>query len=153
MNSNRIAKEGFYTSRTDLPYYQMTDNKLKKPVLNLPSKTDKIQIIQDLTNECLKYSSEEDNLQASNSSSGEPLNEEDMYEYLIEKVSTQNWSSQGSSNRANFGQINFNRDSRSLNPQTSFIHLPSTGGGDVRIRVNTSNFNRLIARHRMGNNL
>ena len=65
---------------------------------------------------------------------GEPgdelLNEEDVYEYLIDKVSTQNRG--------------MNRDLRSLNSQTPFLHIPpGNRGNDVRIRVSTSNLNRL----------
>jgi hypothetical protein len=131
LSSQRIAKCGFYTEREDIPYYQKTDNKLKKPVLNLPSKSDKIEIIQDLTKDCLKYS-EEDAQEKGNESSEELLNDEDVYEYLIDKVSTRTG--------------NYNRDLRSLNTQTSFVHIPPTGRGDVRIRVNTSNFNRMLNR-------
>mmetsp|Transcript_2246 Transcript_2246/g.2111 ORF Transcript_2246/g.2111 Transcript_2246/m.2111 type:complete len:141 (+) Transcript_2246:103-525(+) len=48
LNSPRIANAGFYTSRTDIPYYQSTDNKAKKPVLNMPISNEKIDIIEEL---------------------------------------------------------------------------------------------------------
>lgn len=65
-----------------------------------------------------------------NESGEDPLNEDDVYEYLIDKVSAPNRG--------------LNRDLRSLNSQTSYVHLPpGNRGSDVRIRVNTSNFNRL----------
>ena len=61
----------------------------------------------------------------------EVLNDEDVYDYLIDKVST--------NGRGN------NREMRNLNTQTtSFVQIPSgPRGGDVRIRVNTSGFSRL----------
>lgn len=99
-------------------------------MLNLPTSNDKIEIIEELKKDCFK--SHEGNCdQTSLGESGEELyQEEDVYEYLIDKVSTQ---SRG-----------MNRDFRALNSQSSFLHFPpGNRGGDVRIRVNTSSFNRL----------
>ena len=131
INSVRIAKSGFYTSRTDIPYYQDTDNKAKKPVVNMPNSTEKIDIIEELKKDCLRDSDNSENSSKLDEQEEEPLNEEEVYEYLMDKVS--------SNGRG------YNRDLRSLNTQTtSLVHLPSgTRGGDVRIRVNALGFNRL----------
>jgi hypothetical protein len=48
LSSPRIAKLGFYTNRNDIPHYQETDNQCKKPVMNLPSSSDKFEIIEEL---------------------------------------------------------------------------------------------------------
>lgn len=132
LTSTRVAKEGFYSSRDDIPYYQETDNKSKKPVVNMPLINDKIEIIEELKKDCLRDNEEGDLSQKVDEPGEEPLNDEEVYEYLIDKVSA---NTRGA-----------NRDGlRSLNTQTtSFVHLPpGSRGGDVRIRVNTSGFNRL----------
>jgi hypothetical protein len=132
LTSTRIAKEGFYSSRDDIPYYQETENKSKKPVVNMPSLSDRIEIIEELKKECLRDNEEGESLQKADEPGEEPLNDEEVYDYLIDKVST---NGRG-----------FNREgARALNTQTtSFVHLPpGARGGDVRIRVNTSGFNRL----------
>lgn len=130
LNSTRIAKPGFYTSRDDIPRYQDTDNKAKKPVLNLPSINDKIEIIEELKKDCLKNNEGEEDTQKLAETGEEPLNDDDVYEYLIDKVTT--------------GGRSYGRDLRSLNPSSSFVHLPqSSRSNDVRIRLNTSNLGRL----------
>lgn len=130
LNSPRIAKTGFYTSREDIPHYQETDNKSKKPVLNLPSNNDKIEIIEELKKDCMINNDNPEDATKIGEPGEEPLHEEEVYEYLIDKVSAQNRG--------------LSRDLRTLNSQTSFVHLPpGTRPGDVRIRVNTSSFNRL----------
>lgn len=130
LNSPRIAKAGFYTSREDIPHYQETDNKSKKPVLNLPSNVEKVAIIEELKKDWMIDAENAENTNKHSDAGDESLNEEEVYEYLIDKVSAPN--------------RNFNRDMRTFNSQTSFVHLPpGARGGDVRIRVNTSNFNRL----------
>ena len=93
-------------------------------MINIPPTVQKIEIIEELTKECLKDSEDEDGDKTQTME--EPLNDEEIYEYLIDKVGGNN---HGSSNNTQ---------------STSFVHLPQGGrGGDVRIRVNTTGFSRL----------
>jgi len=118
LNSPRIAGKGFYTDRADIPHYQETDNKSKKPVMNLPTNADKIEIIEELKKDWFGDSAE-DNPYVSGEPGEEQFSKEEIYEYLIEKATVPN-------------------------NQTSLLHIPHGGrGGDVRIRVNTLSLNRL----------
>lgn len=118
----------------DIPFYQDTDNKAKKPVMNLPSNTEKIDIIEELKKDCLRDNSDdEDGHKPVGEPGEEPLNEEEVYDYLIDKVS----------NRSRGGPA---REAARLNTQTTSVfdlNPFERGNRDVRIRVNTNGLSRL----------
>lgn len=82
ISSPRIANKGFYSDRDDIPHYQETDNKSKKPVINLPLNSDKVEIIEELKKDWFEDSNGDVQF-ANESSIG-------VYENLIERVTGNN---------------------------------------------------------------
>ena len=119
INSPRIASKGFYTDRPDIPHYQDNENKSKKPVINLPWNSDKVEIIEELKKDCF---GEKENSEAYQGDAGEEnFTKDEIYDYLIEKAT---------------GTAGTN--------QTTLLHIPNASrGSDARIRINTLNLNRL----------
>ncbi|CAI2369217.1 unnamed protein product [Moneuplotes crassus] len=83
IDSPRLAKEGFYTSRSILPHYENNDNPYKKSVLNLPENEDFINVIRVYKNECLK---EKDPLKTSNETSDQFQKECKAHEHMLYRL-------------------------------------------------------------------
>ena len=103
--------------------------------MNLPNNSDKVKIIEELKKDLFKSLNDKEDQDQDNTE--DDLLQEEMYEYLIDKVSLPHSRAHGRDLRnSNFGILG------SINGHRGIYNSLGNNSGDLRIRVNASNINR-----------